>query len=70
MAKQASLVGAVTLLGWGVPATCDAVTVAELASAPGRWAVFGYEAARSRRIERARRRLGSPPLRPREHPST
>lgn len=31
-------------LGWGVPATCDAFTVAELASAPGHWAVFGYEA--------------------------
>ncbi|MET0384935.1 MAG: right-handed parallel beta-helix repeat-containing protein [Polyangiales bacterium] len=31
-------------LAWGVPATTDAFTVAELADAPGRWAVFGYAA--------------------------
>ena len=30
-------------LGWGVPATADAFKQAELAGAPGRWAIFGYD---------------------------
>jgi hypothetical protein len=29
--------------GWGVPATHEAFKVAELASAPDHWAIFGYE---------------------------
>ena len=30
-------------LGWGVPATSEAFTQAELVDAPGHWAIFGYD---------------------------